>query len=130
MLAVVEVYGVLGEPHYHDVVGDRILSRAAVHGVGGKPIVHADIVVAFSTIDDVCAAIAKDQVGGCIARYLIIAVASVWLPSSRQSAPVRPARVVVSHLCSSSFLRGPSLSVGGPYFFVLWACPVRRDPLH
>src|SRR5215213_2955576 len=77
MLAVVEVYGVLGEPHYHDVVGDRILSRAAVHGVGGKPIVHADIVVAFSTVDGVCATVAKDQVGGRIARYLIIAVASV-----------------------------------------------------
>jgi len=31
------------------------------------------------------------------------------------ATPVRPARVVVSHFCSSFFLRGPSLSVGGPY---------------
>jgi hypothetical protein len=61
MLTVAEAHIVADDPEVADILRDRILARAAVHGVGDDPILSDDFVVAISTVDGVGATTLIDR---------------------------------------------------------------------
>ena len=61
MLTVAEAHIVADDPEVADILRDRILARAAVHGVGDKHVLSADEVFAISTVDGVGATTLIDR---------------------------------------------------------------------
>lgn len=61
MLTVAEAHILADDPEVADILRDRILARAAVHGVGDDPILSDDFVVAISTVDGVGATTLIDR---------------------------------------------------------------------